>query len=80
MSTSGPRCPNHNVILIMTDTPGIGICPISDCRFQYVPLKDEEDTNPEMEVKIKNGKYVNEKVQKYKIVAGDESKHDYQVR
>lgn len=31
----GPRCPNHNVPLILTDTPGIGICPISDCRFTY---------------------------------------------
>jgi hypothetical protein len=31
----GPRCPNHKCVLDLTDTPGIGICPISSCRFSY---------------------------------------------
>lgn len=35
MSSTGPRCPNHRVVLIKTTTPGIGICPISDARFEY---------------------------------------------
>ena len=32
---ASPRCPNHGATLILTDTPGIGICPISMCRFGY---------------------------------------------
>ena len=30
-----PQCPNHGVPLNKTGTPGIGICPISGCRFDY---------------------------------------------
>lgn len=32
---TGPKCPNHNVPLIRTNSPGIGICPVSDARFAY---------------------------------------------
>lgn len=35
MATFGARCPNHRVVLIKTSTRGIGICPISDARFEY---------------------------------------------
>lgn len=30
----GPRCPNHRVHLVDCHK-GIGICPISSCRFTY---------------------------------------------
>lgn len=40
-NTSGPKCPNHCVPLTLTNTRGIGICPISNCRFEY---KADEDT------------------------------------
>lgn len=30
-----PKCPNHDVPLIKTADPGIGICPISAARFSY---------------------------------------------
>ena len=40
-SGHGPRCPNHHVVLQKTNTPGIGICPISGYRFSYTA--DEED-------------------------------------
>lgn len=35
MNTGGPRCPNHLVNLTLTNTKGIGICPLSGCRFAY---------------------------------------------
>lgn len=37
-----PRCPNHKTILIRTSTPGVGICPISDARFQYKAVSGTE--------------------------------------
>lgn len=30
----GPRCPNH-VVLLVDCRDGVGICPISTCRFTY---------------------------------------------
>lgn len=39
MANSGnklnPCCPNHGCELNRTGTAGIGICPISGCRFMY---------------------------------------------
>lgn len=35
MKEFGPRCPNHHVVLILTNDKGIGICPISSARFSY---------------------------------------------
>lgn len=35
MSELGARCPNHQVRLQSSGTPGIGICPISGYRFAY---------------------------------------------
>lgn len=32
---SAIRCPNHKVPLLRTNTPGVGICPISQARFEY---------------------------------------------
>jgi hypothetical protein len=32
----GPRCPNHRVCLVdLNWHDGIGICPISSCRFSF---------------------------------------------
>ena len=31
----GPCCPNHGCELELTQDLGIGICPISRCRFEY---------------------------------------------
>jgi len=31
----GPRCPNHKVKLVLTNDPGVGICPISNFCFTY---------------------------------------------
>lgn len=71
--TECPRCPNHAVPLELTDTIGLGICPISRCEFRYVPKMEkgkEKYVN-----KIRNGKIVREK--DYEIT-GDEN-HDFQV-
>jgi len=46
--TGGPRCPNHQVTLDRTDTPGIGICPISRCEFKY----DTEAQSKKKKLKI----------------------------
>jgi uncharacterized Zn finger protein (UPF0148 family) len=76
----GPRCPNHGVPLVLTNEPGLGICPISDCRFRYVPLEDQEKSKPEFENVIENGKIVTREVKKFKIIEGSEDGHDYNVR
>lgn len=39
----GPRCPNHHVPLQKTNTPKIGICPISGYRFAYEADDAEQD-------------------------------------
>lgn len=44
----GPRCPNHKVVLIKTNDPGIGICPRSGYRFEY----DEEEAEKTRKLKI----------------------------
>ena len=38
----GPRCPNHHVVLIRTNKKGLGICPISDARFEYKATEGEK--------------------------------------
>lgn len=38
----GPRCPNHKVVLIKTDTKGVGICPSSGYSFQYKAVEGTE--------------------------------------
>lgn len=63
--TSGPRCPNHDVPL--TDChDGVGICPISGCRFAYTA----EESNQEQEITYdKFGQPI--QTQAYKIVSLD---------
>lgn len=42
MSTTGPRCPNHQVPL--TDKhKGVGICPVSGYRFAYKTDETEKE-------------------------------------
>lgn len=58
MPRTAPRCPNHHVFLELTDTLGIGICPISGCEFAYqVELEKGEE---KVVNKILNGKMVEE--------------------
>lgn len=67
----GPRCPNHQVVLILTNDPGVGICPISKCEFNYEPL-DENTGSEKDEVKIdSNGNMIT--VKSYKIKKRDEN-------
>lgn len=77
---SKPKCPNHDVDLILTNTPGVGICPISNCRFEYEEVKDEETDKPEEEIVIMGGQYVKQKKLKFVITKGSEDGHDWKVR
>jgi hypothetical protein len=77
---NGPKCPNHDVPLLLTNTPGRGHCPISGCLFEYVPIEDEEGDTPEFENVIENGVMVRRKKRKFKITKGEEEGHDYHVR
>jgi hypothetical protein len=78
--SSGPKCPNHDVPLILTNTPGIGICPISTCRFEYEAVTDDEGDTPEFENVIKDGKMTRQKKRTFKITKGSEEGHNYNVR
>ena len=48
MANSGnklnPCCPNHGCELNRTTTAGIGICPISGCRFVYDDTEEGTET------------------------------------
>lgn len=77
---TGPKCPNHDVPLILTNDPGVGICPISNCRFEYEPITDEESDTPEYEDVVENGKIVRRAKRKFKITKGSEEGHDYNVK
>lgn len=61
MSTSGPRCPNHNVPLTRTNERNIGICPISGYRFSF----EADDTGQESKIRYDTfGNAVKEEVYK----------------
>jgi len=65
---NGPRCPNHRVHL--TDCKdGIGICPISSCRFTY----DADEYEKTMKLKI-NSLGQMEEVGDWKITSIDGDK------
>ncbi len=68
----GPRCPNHQVVLILTDTKGIGICPISKCEFAYEAEEEEDTGSQKEEIKVDSAgnTYV---AKKYKIKKKDEN-------
>ncbi len=49
ISYGHPKCPNHEVDLMLTGKPGLGICPVSNCEFEYEAFEQQKkkqvDTN-----------------------------------
>jgi len=66
---NSPRCPNHQVPLIRTNDPGVGICPISNCRFEY----DADAESKAKKLKINAFGKV-EEVTDWKVTGSEEAK------
>lgn len=67
MAVTGPRCPNHRVKLVDCHN-GIGICPISNCRFEYTADQAERITKLKIDA---FGKVVESTDYKVRQVDGD---------